>query len=72
MSEIDNRPFCDCHDEQGERMIEALEWYAEHARLCRLIHSEGDKGRSALAADGGKRAREALAPPPNPHSEKVE
>lgn len=40
---------------------EALEWYGEQARLARLIHSEGDAGRHALAADGGKRAREVLA-----------
>lgn len=40
---------------------EALEWYGEQARLARLIHSEGDKGRWALAEDGGKRAREVLA-----------
>lgn len=40
---------------------EALTWYAEQARLCRLIHSEGDAGRNALAADGGERARAALA-----------
>lgn len=33
-----------------------LEWYGEQARLARLIHSEGDAGRQALAADGGKRA----------------
>ena len=37
-----------------------LAWYGEQARLCRLIHSEGDAGRNALAADGGKRARNAL------------
>jgi hypothetical protein len=35
----------------------ALEWYGEQARLARLIHSEGDSGRHALADDGGKRAR---------------
>ena len=35
----------------------ALLWYGEQSRLCRLIHSEGDAGRQALAADGGKRAR---------------
>ena len=40
---------------------DALAWYAEQARLCRLIHSEGDAGRNALAADGGERARAALA-----------
>ena len=39
---------------------EALRWYGEQARLCRLIHSEGDVGRQALDADGGKRARAAL------------
>ncbi len=43
-----------------ERMREQLEWYGENARLCRLIHSEGDAGRHALADDGGKRARTAL------------
>lgn len=40
---------------------EALAWYGEQARLARLIHSEGDAGRHALQADGGKRARTALA-----------
>jgi hypothetical protein len=40
---------------------EALEWYGEQARLARLIHSEGDAGRHALADDGGKRARAALS-----------
>lgn len=44
--------------ERGLR--EALEWYGEQARLCRLIHSEGDAGRYALSNDGGKRARAAL------------
>ena len=43
------------------RMREALEWYEEQTRLARLIHSEGDKGRNALAADGGKKACAALA-----------
>ena len=38
----------------------ALEFYAENGRLCRLIHSEGDAGRNALAADGGKIAFQAL------------
>mgnify|MGYP001809902684 CR=1 FL=1 len=42
------------------RLREALEWYGEQARLARLIHSEGDAGRQALDADGGKRARAAL------------
>jgi hypothetical protein len=39
----------------------ALDWYREQARLARLIHSEGDAGRHALQADGGKRAAAALA-----------
>jgi hypothetical protein len=43
-----------------EAMREGLEWYGEQARLARLIHSEGDAGRHALADDGGKRARAAL------------
>jgi hypothetical protein len=48
------------HDEIT-RLRTELEWYGEQARLCRLIHSEGDKGRHALSADGGNRARAALA-----------
>ena len=47
---------------ENARLREALEWYAEQSRLCRLIHSEGDIGRYALAADAGKRARAALTP----------
>jgi hypothetical protein len=47
--------------ERERRLAEALEWYGENARLCRLIHSEGDKGRHALADDGGKRAQAALS-----------
>ncbi len=51
-------------------MRQALEWYQEQARLCRLIHSEGDAGRNALAADGGRRARAALsATQEKPHDE---
>jgi hypothetical protein len=42
-------------------LVEALKWYGENARLCRLIHSEGDAGRHALSEDGGKRARALLA-----------
>lgn len=45
----------------SDDLAETLRWYAEQARLCRLIHSEGDAGRNALAADGGAKAREALA-----------
>jgi hypothetical protein len=48
-------------DAEIERLREAVVWYGEQARLARLIHSEGDAGRNALAADGGQRARAALA-----------
>ena len=47
-----------------ERSRGALEWYGEQARLCRLTHSEGDKGRFALNEDGGERARQALGEQP--------
>lgn len=40
---------------------EALDWYGEQTRLCRLIHSEGDAGRNALADDGGSIARTVLS-----------
>lgn len=42
----------------------ALAWYGEQARIARLIHSEGDAGRQALAGDGGKKARAALEAKP--------
>jgi hypothetical protein len=42
-------------------LLEALEWYGEQARLARLIHSEGDAGRQALASDGGRRAQAIIA-----------
>lgn len=45
---------------ERDRLREALEWYGEQARLCRLIHGEGDAGRQALSNDGGQRARAAL------------
>ena len=48
-------------DPRVQALVEALEWYREQARLARLIHSEGDAGRHALQADGGKRAAAALA-----------
>jgi len=44
-----------------EQAREALIWYENNAAGCRLIHSGGDAHRNALAADGGTRAREALA-----------
>lgn len=49
--------------EQAEsgRLRAELAWYGEQSRLARLIHSEGDAGRHALQADGGNRARAALA-----------
>jgi cell division protein FtsB len=43
-----------------ETLERALVWYGENARLARIFHSEGDAGRTALADDGGKRARAAL------------
>lgn len=43
-----------------QRLREALAWYGEQSRLARLIHKDGDAGRNAIAADGGKRARAAL------------
>lgn len=46
---------------ERDQAREALAWYGEQARLARLIHSEGDAGRAALAADGGNRARAALS-----------
>ena len=46
---------------ENERLREVLAWYGEQARLARLIHREGDPGRHALSADGGARARAALA-----------
>ncbi len=45
---------------ERDRLREVLEWYGEQARLCRLIHGEGDAGRQALSNDGGQRARAAL------------
>lgn len=43
-----------------DALEEALRWYGENARLCRLIHSGGDAGRYALSADGGQLAKDAL------------
>lgn len=47
-------------DKRIAELEATLTWYGEQARLCRLIHSEGDAGRQALADDGGKRARDVL------------
>lgn len=52
------------HPAPASDVREALAWYGEQACLARLIHSEGDAGRHALAEDGGKRARAALSTPP--------
>jgi hypothetical protein len=49
---------------QVATLREALGWYGENARLCRLIHSGGDIGRKALDEDGGEKARGALATKP--------
>lgn len=38
-----------------------MKWYSEQTRLVRIISSEGDKGRRALDADGGKCADQTLA-----------
>ncbi len=38
-----------------------LAWYGEQSRLARLIHSEGDAGRHAIANDGGAKARALLS-----------
>lgn len=51
----------DPRDAEIATLREALEFYGENARLCRLIHSGGDEGRQALSDDGGKIARAALA-----------
>lgn len=48
------------HVDEVEKLREALAWYGEQARLCRLIHSQGDLGRHALQNDGGTIARAAL------------
>lgn len=50
----------DAKDAEIERLRTALAWYGEQARLCGLIHSEGDAGRHMLSADGGTLARAAL------------
>ena len=47
--------------EAAPDLLEALKWYEEQARLCRLITSEGDSGRQALDSDGGQKARSAIA-----------
>lgn len=51
----------DAANARVERLAKELAWYGEQARLCRLIHREGDAGRHELSADGGERARAALA-----------
>ena len=56
--------LADAQAQEIERLRAALAWYGEQARLCRLIHSEGDAGRHALDNDGGKRARAALGDAP--------
>ena len=59
--------ICREQDKAFEELIReletALKWYGEQARLARLVHSEGDAGRQALAADGGKKAKQLLEQP---------
>ena len=43
-----------------KRLWQALSWYGENARLCRVFSREGDMARKVLFDDGGRRAREAL------------
>ena len=52
--------YIEALESERDALREALEWYGEQARLARLIHSEGDAGRHALAEDGGARARAAI------------
>jgi len=68
-AEENTNPQCEVDEEATKyarliaaapELYEALEWYAEQTRLCRLVHSGGDAGRNALADDGGKRANAAL------------
>lgn len=51
----------DALEAENQRLRDALVWYEEQARLCRLVHSGGNSGRHALQADGGAKARAALA-----------
>lgn len=44
---------------------EVLGWYAEQVAGCRKIGSPGDAARHALDADGGEKARAALAQQPS-------
>jgi hypothetical protein len=54
---------CDCAEAADliTELTEALRWYAEQVAGCRKITSEGEQARNALDADGGQRARAALA-----------
>ncbi|MAK86530.1 MAG: hypothetical protein CMK96_06230 [Pseudomonas sp.] len=54
----------DALEAEVQKLREALEWYEEKARLCRLIHNEGEAARQALHRDGGDIARAALTPQP--------
>jgi len=44
-----------------ERVLKALRFYEEKARLCRKITDEGEEARAALDKDGGESARFALS-----------
>lgn len=47
--------------EQKVALVEALRWYENRVRRCRLISLEGDSARNDLDRDGGAHARAALA-----------
>lgn len=51
----------DIAEAREAKLLDALWWYGEQARLARLIHGEGDVGRLALSEDGGSRARAIIA-----------
>jgi hypothetical protein len=48
-------------ERERDELRDGLAWYGEQSRLARLIHSEGDAGRNAIANDGGRRAARLLA-----------
>jgi len=46
---------------RADRLAEALRWYADQTEACRKFGKDGNNARHELHADGGKRARAALA-----------
>lgn len=60
---------------QVATLREALEWYADQAKDCRKLTSEGEKARNALDRDGGTKARAALSAvpaTPAPRDQRIE